>query len=331
MASLCEYLIKQDIERRSVELEETSNEISFDEVTEIIYNLLLDAYNSAEKVARLLIEEKITQGRDLGINENATKLELFTGCQKVVMSDRFSICTIMRNHNIRVFEAFVNIDKKDTFLRNLAQKTTEYHFDSLIYDARLFDKNVNDFARDKLYNEFSLAFCHYRFIEILKDQQLQKKIISTQPEIKSGNNNDNLSNGVKRPEPYTGNSQQNIIINESMIFCSGAFKKLTSLEMLLHEDSYIDDKKQWIAKHKNKTTDIKSLQIFIRGLQQNNYFLPKKNAMIRDFFELRYNIKIGQSFEQSRLNKLSDMYKTKFFNYDMTLAKRLKQQTLIRP
>ena len=105
------------------------------------------------------------------------------------------------------------------------------------------------------------------------------------------------------------------MVTPDEIFQKGAYDKLIFLEKLLFEDKFIDDNNQWIAKKKNNAPDIKSLQIFIKGLQQNNYFLPKKNSNIRQFFESRYSIKIGQSFEPARLNKLKDEYKIKFFNY----------------
>ena len=120
---------------------------------------------------------------------------------------------------------------------------------------------------------------------------------------------------------YNGSpNKTSIEVNPDEIFSRGSYDKLILLEKLLLEDKYIDCEKKWIAKHKNNQPDIKRLQIFVKGLMQNNYFLPKKNTQIRDFFELRYNIKIGQVFEQARLNKLKDEYKATFFNYNFESA-----------
>ena len=92
---------------------------------------------------------------------------------------------------------------------------------------------------------------------------------------------------------------------------------LTSRELqLLREISEL------CGQQKNGKPNIKSLQIFVKGLQQNNYFLPKKNSKMRQFFERRYDITIGQGFEQARLDRLKDEYMVTFQNYNMESATR---------
>ena len=108
-----------------------------------------------------------------------------------------------------------------------------------------------------------------------------------------------------------------IEIRPDEIFMLGAFEKFVLLEEKLIEDKYIDNEKRWIAKQKNNKINMKCLQIFVKGLQQNNYFLPKKNSIIRRFFESRYSVTILQAFEPARLDKLKDEYKARFHDYNI--------------
>lgn len=99
------------------------------------------------------------------------------------------------------------------------------------------------------------------------------------------------------------------------IFKTGMYNKFLFLEKQLIEDKYLNESLNWIAKHKNRQTDIKSLITFLVGLIDNKYFLPGKDPKIRTFFENRYNIKIGQNFEERRRIKYIDEYQTLFFEY----------------
>ena len=174
---LCEYLIKQDILKQEQDEQKQKKiyTITLVELTEIIYNLLFDAYYIAEREAYKALENKITHSKDLGIDENITKSDLLKGCQKVVLSDRYCICTIIRNNNIRIFETFSNIDKKNTILSCLAQKTAEIYYNDMTYKTQLFDvENRHGFVSDQFYNGFIEAFLHYRFIEILNKKESDK-------------------------------------------------------------------------------------------------------------------------------------------------------------
>jgi len=119
-------------------------------------------------------------------------------------------------------------------------------------------------------------------------------------------------------------------IEPDEIFQTGAYDKLVLLENLLLDDKYIDNQKHWISKNKNGTCDIKSLQIFVQGLQQNGYFLPKKNSELRDFFQSRYNISIGQMFEKARLDRVINEYKVIFHDYNIESPTGLRTTNRIR-
>jgi len=169
--SVCKFLIEREIKKQE-QRQEKAEQITLDKLTEIIYNLLSESYNVAERTTSGILEEKITQRKDLGMSESDIKSDLLKGCQAVVMSDVYCICKIVRNNNIRIFEAFTNIDKKDTFLSSLAEKTAEIYYSDMMNDLQFFDvENVHDFVRDRLYNDFLLAFIHYRLIEALNKKE----------------------------------------------------------------------------------------------------------------------------------------------------------------
>lgn len=105
-------------------------------------------------------------------------------------------------------------------------------------------------------------------------------------------------------------------IDPDTIFRTGMFDRFLSLEQQLIKDSYLSEDLTWIAKHdKTHRTDIKSLIIFLVGLLDNKYFLPGKDTKIRAFFENRYNIAVGQNFEEQRRKKYLDEYQVAFFEY----------------
>lgn len=105
-------------------------------------------------------------------------------------------------------------------------------------------------------------------------------------------------------------------IDPDTIFRTGMYDRFLSLEQQLIKDSYLNEVLNWVAKHdKTHKIDIKSLITFLVGLLDNKYFLPGKDTKIKTFFENRYNIKIGQNFEEQRRLKYLDKYQTVFFEY----------------
>lgn len=104
-------------------------------------------------------------------------------------------------------------------------------------------------------------------------------------------------------------------IDPDTIFRTGMYDKFLMLEKQLIKDKYLNENLTWIAKHDTNRTDIKTLIIFLVGLLDNKYFMFGRDAKIRIFFENRYNIKIGQNFEEKRRLKYIDEYQTVFFEY----------------
>lgn len=105
-------------------------------------------------------------------------------------------------------------------------------------------------------------------------------------------------------------------IDPDTIFRTGMFDRFLSLEQQLIKDQYLDESLNWVAKHdKTHKVDIKSLITFLVGLLDNKYFMSGRDSKIRTFFEARYNIKIGQNFEEQRRLKYLDKYQVAFFEY----------------
>jgi hypothetical protein len=104
-------------------------------------------------------------------------------------------------------------------------------------------------------------------------------------------------------------------IEADMIFRAKMYERLILLEKRLINDKYLNDSLHWISTHDNKRADIKSLIIFLVGLHANSYFLPNRDPKIKQYFETRYHIKIGQNFEKKRRETLADDYKIIFHDY----------------
>lgn len=104
-------------------------------------------------------------------------------------------------------------------------------------------------------------------------------------------------------------------IDPNTIFRTGMYEQFLTLEQQLIKDNYLDESLNWIAEHDNKRTDIKSLIIFLVGLLENKYFLAGRDPKIKFYFENRYNIKIGQNFEEGRRRKYIGVYQAVFLEY----------------
>jgi len=109
-------------------------------------------------------------------------------------------------------------------------------------------------------------------------------------------------------EPQTG-------IEPDMIFRTGKYETLLTLEAKLITDKYLNTELHWISTHENGKPDIKRLVTFLIALMDNKYFLPGKDPKIKTFFESRYHISIGQNFERKRREPLLDEYKAVFYDY----------------
>jgi hypothetical protein len=114
---------------------------------------------------------------------------------------------------------------------------------------------------------------------------------------------------ISEPEPQSG-------IEPDMIFRTGMFDRLLTLEKKLIEDKYLNSEPHWISVHDNGKPDIKRLVTFLAGLLDNRYFLPGRDPKIKTFFESRYHITIGQNFERKRREALLSEYKTVFYGYN---------------
>ena len=122
------------------------------------------------------------------------------------------------------------------------------------------------------------------------------------------------------PESISEPEEQNIVgnttkIEPDMIFRIKMYEKFLILEQRLIKDNYLNTELHWTAINKYGKPDIKRLIIFLIGLLDNNYFLPNKNSQIKSFFEIRFNIIIGQNFEHKRREPLLDEYKVVFYDY----------------
>ncbi|MDR1116397.1 MAG: hypothetical protein LBL33_09715 [Tannerella sp.] len=130
-----------------------------------------------------------------------------------------------------------------------------------------------------------------------------------------------------RKEEKTANVQETatpVPINEiapeieiapDMIFRARMYERFLLLEQKLISDQYLNENLRWVSAHGNKKADIKSLIIFLTGLQASNYFLPNRDSKIKQYFETRYHIKIGQNFERKRRETLAGDYKVIFHDY----------------
>lgn len=104
-------------------------------------------------------------------------------------------------------------------------------------------------------------------------------------------------------------------IDPNMIFRTGKYEKFLTLEPKLIADKYLNKELHWVSTHENGKPDIKRLITFLAALLDNGYFLPNKNPKIKTFFELRYQITIGQNFERKRRESLLGEYKAVFYDY----------------
>lgn len=120
---------------------------------------------------------------------------------------------------------------------------------------------------------------------------------------------------------YTNNEEKKATIKKSnpidpdTIFRTNMFEKFISLEEKLISDDYLDNQLCWLPTHPNNSPNIQKLKIFIIGLIDNKYFLPKRNPQIRRFFEHRYSIEIGQNLEPNRCKNLEKEYLNIFYDY----------------
>ena len=151
-----------------------------------------------------------------------------------------------------------------------------------------------------------------------REKRLESECLST-PQVEEYIN-------VKSPEEITipnpnqekikENSEQNKTkIEPDEIFKLKMFGKFEILERRLIADKYLSTDLCWIAKHDNGRIDKKRLICFIAGLIDSNYFMPGRDSMIRNNFELRYKISLGQNFEPARREQFITEYKIEFFNY----------------
>ncbi len=120
---------------------------------------------------------------------------------------------------------------------------------------------------------------------------------------------------------YTNNEEKKTTtktttsIDPDTIFRTNMYEKFLSLEERLISEKYLDNQLCWLPTHPNNTPNIRKLIIFIMGLIDNTYFLPKRNPQIRQFFEDRYSIEIGQNLEPSRCKNLRKEYLNIFYDY----------------
>jgi hypothetical protein len=147
--------------------------------------------------------------------------------------------------------------------------------------------------------ELSQSFLHVinSYFPIEKEKTPEPESITIDTEI------------ISEPEPQSE-------IEPDMIFKTGMFNKLLTLEKKLIEDKYLNPELHWISVHGNGKSDIKRLVMFLAGLLDNRYFLPGRDPKIKTFFESRYHITIGQNFERKRREILLSEYKTVFYGYN---------------
>lgn len=126
------------------------------------------------------------------------------------------------------------------------------------------------------------------------------------------------------PDPYLETEEHPASTKESVpvkeidpdtIFRAKKFEKLLVLEQKLVVNKYLNSELHWVSTHENGKADIKRLIIFLTGLVDNDYFLPKRDSKIKTFFEARYHISIGQNFEPSRRKQYIGEYKMVFYDY----------------
>lgn len=104
-------------------------------------------------------------------------------------------------------------------------------------------------------------------------------------------------------------------VSPDRIFRTKMYERFLKLEQQLAADNYIGPQGNWILLHRNKKPDRKTLVIFLCALADNRYFLPGRDALVRDFFEDRFKITIGQNFEKKRREQLAGLYPLRFYNY----------------
>lgn len=106
-----------------------------------------------------------------------------------------------------------------------------------------------------------------------------------------------------------------IEIDPNTIFRSKMLGKLEILEKSLIINGYLSEDLHWLIKRNNNKHDTKKLVIFLTGLIENNYFLPNRDPKIKNYFEARYKVPLGQSFERSRRQQYVTEYSVVFYNY----------------
>ncbi len=131
--------------------------------------------------------------------------------------------------------------------------------------------------------------------------------IEDKSEIINENEVNSLVSEIKNVPP-----RQEII--HDMIFMRSMYDKFLIIEDRLKKDGYLTDNLEWISKF-NGRKDIKSLIILLTGLIEKQYFMPNRDTKIKQFFEKRYNVSIGQNFERSRRQQYIKQYDITFYNY----------------
>lgn len=126
---------------------------------------------------------------------------------------------------------------------------------------------------------------------------------------------ENISTLESTAEISEPEQEPRIQIEPDMIFRTGKYEKLLTLEAKLITDKYLNTELDWISTHENGRPDIKRLVTFLVALMDNKYFLPGKDPKIKTFFESRYHISIGQNFERKRREPLLEEYKAVFYDY----------------
>ncbi len=105
------------------------------------------------------------------------------------------------------------------------------------------------------------------------------------------------------------------VIDVEALFKTNMFDQLSAIEQRWIADKYLTEDMRWVAKHANGKSDIQSLVTLLVGLMECGYFLPNRDKKIRLFFESRYKISLGQSFEPKRRAEFAKSYSVKFYNY----------------
>ena len=156
--------------------------------------------------------------------------------------------------------------------------------------------------------------CFFKTLSISVDffEILHKYIVEEKNNISETFNKSEIK-ATKATNHSTTKHQQ--VIEYNMIFKSNMYPKFLALEEKLKKDNYLNSDLYWLPTHKNNKSDIKRLVTFLLGLDEKDYFLADRNPMIRRFFENRYHVSIGQSFEKKRRAPLIGEYRFVFSSY----------------